>query len=105
MRTKPNPGFDGSEVAIYRLAHDERLEGDERRVVRVIVDELARMHRQRGLFTWLDSDRFFELQGFLEHTGRGNSLTQVLLPDHAVPDGLIDLAEHGIDYLTIYPDL
>jgi hypothetical protein len=55
------------------------------------------MHGQRGLFTWLDSERFFEWQGFVDNTGRGDLLTQVIISDQAVMDGLRDLKAHGID--------
>lgn len=56
--------FSGEKVAVYQLSDNGQLEGDGLRVVRPTVDELGRMHGQRGLFTWLDSERFFELQGF-----------------------------------------
>ncbi|MCH8284296.1 MAG: FRG domain-containing protein, partial [Chloroflexi bacterium] len=48
--------FEGKEVAIYRLFHNEQLEGDGLRVVKPLVDELGRIHGQRGLFTWVDSE-------------------------------------------------
>jgi hypothetical protein len=63
------------------------------------------MHGQRGLFTWLDSERFFELQGFLDNTGRGDLLTQIVISDQAVMDGLRDLKAHGIDHRLLFPDL
>jgi hypothetical protein len=69
------------------------------------VDELVRMHGQRGLFTWLDSEKYFELQGFLEDTGRGNLLTQLIISDQALIDGLRDLRAHGNDYRLLFPDL
>jgi len=97
--------FDGKRVAIYRLLHTEQLEGDGLRVVRPRVDELGRMHGQRGLFTWLDSEKYFELQGMLDNTDRGDLLTRLIISDQAVAHGLRDLAEHGIDYRTLYPDM
>lgn len=97
--------FEGKRVAVFRLLHHEKLEGDGLRVVRPIVEELGRMHGQRGLFTWLDSEEFFELQGFLDNTGRGRLLTRLIISDQAVVDGLRDLAAHGIDFRTLFPDL
>ena len=97
--------FPGKQVAVYRLLHNEQLEGDDFRVIRPIVDELGRMHGQRGLFTWLNSETFFELQGFLDYTNRGNLLTRILISDQAVIDGLRDLTAHGIDYRTLFPDM
>lgn len=97
--------FEGKEVAIFRLFHNQQLEGDGLRIVRPVVEELGRMHGQKGLFTWLDSEEFFELQGFLDNTGRGNLLTCVILSDQEVMDGLRDLAAHGIDYRTLFPDM
>ncbi len=105
MRTPSGITWSGREVAIYRLFHNEQLEGDGLRVLRPTVEELGRMHGQRGLFTWLDSERFFELQGFLDDTGRGDLLTQVIISDQAVMDGLRDLKAHGIDYRLLFPDL
>jgi hypothetical protein len=105
MRTPSGITWSGREVAIYRLFHNEQLEGDGLRVLRPTVEELGRMHGQRGLFTWLDSERFFELQGFLDNTGRGDLLTQVIISDQAVMDGLRDLKAHGIDYRLLFPDL
>ena len=105
MLTSSGITFSGREIAIYRLFHNELLEGDGLRVVRPTVDELGRMQGQRGLFTWLDSERFFELQGFLDNTERGDLLTQVIISDQAVLDGLRDLKDHGIDYRLLFPDL
>lgn len=92
-------------MAIFRLFHNGQLEGDGLRVVRPTVEELGRMHGQRGMFTWLDSEQFFELQSFLESTGRGNLLTKVVLSDQALLGGLKDLHLHGIDYRLLFPDL
>jgi hypothetical protein len=97
--------FSGAKAAIYVLFHNSQLEGDGLRVVEPIVEELARMHGQRGLFTWLDSEDFFELQGFLDNTGRSDLLTQAIISDQAVEDGLKDLKAHGIDYRLLFPDL
>jgi hypothetical protein len=98
--------FSGDKVAIYVLFHNSELKaGDAFRVVRPTVEELGRMHGQRGLFTWLDSEKYFELQGFLEDTGCGKLLTQAIISDQAVMDGLRDLRAHGIDYRLLFPDL
>lgn len=97
--------FSGREIAVYRLFHNETLEGDGLRIARLIVDELGRMHGQRGLFTRLDSESFFELEGFLDTKGRGGLLTQAIISDQAVMDGLHDLKAHGIDYRLLFPDL
>jgi hypothetical protein len=95
----------GQPCAIYRLANNGTLEGDGLRVVTVLIDELSHLHRQHGAFTFLDSEEYFELQGFLDNTKRGDLLTQILLPDHALRDALRDLHQHGIDYSTLFPDL
>jgi hypothetical protein len=97
--------FEGAKIAVYRLFHNETLEGDGLRVVRPLVEELGRMHGQRGLFTWLDSETYFELQGFCEHTGRDDLLTQFVISDQALLDGLRDLRAHGIDRRLLFPDL
>lgn len=107
MQGGPGRGitFSGAKVAVYALFRNSQLEGDELRVVEPTVEELGRMHGQRGLFTWLDSEDFFELQGFLENRGRGNLLTQAIISDQAVLDALRDLKAHGIDYRLLFPDL
>jgi hypothetical protein len=92
-------------ITIYRLFHNDQLEGDGLRVIRPVVDELGRLHHQRGLFTWLDSEEYFELQGFMDNTGRGDLLTQILLSPELMVDGLRDLDAHGIDYRLLFPDL
>jgi hypothetical protein len=58
-----------------------------------------------GLFTWLDSETFFELEGFCGHTGRGDLLTKFIISDQAVLDGLRDLKAHRIDHRLLFPDL
>jgi hypothetical protein len=63
------------------------------------------MHGQRGVFTWLDSEEFFELEGFCAHTGRADLLTQFVISDQALMDGLRDLKAHGIDHRLLFPDL
>ena len=97
--------FEGREVAVYRLLHSKQLEGDGLRVVQPLVDELGRMHGQRGLFTWLDSEHYFELQGFLDNTGREDLLTQIKISDQALVDGFRDVRAHGIDHRLLFPDL
>ena len=98
------PAADES-ITIYRLCHTERLEGDGLRVLQPQLDELGRLQHQRGLFTWLDSETYFELQGFLDNTGRGDLLTQITLSADVLGDGLRDLDTHGIDYRMLLPDL
>lgn len=98
-------GNQGNKAAVYRLFHNEQLEGDGLRVVKPIVEELVRMQGQQGLFTWLDSAEYFELQGFLDDTGRGNLLICLLLSDQVVMDGLRDLEAHAMNYRTLFPDL
>lgn len=88
----------GRKVAIYRLFHNQQLEGDGLRVVRPMIHELRRLQGQRSVFTWLDSEKYFELQGFLDNTSRGDLLTKIELSDQALRDGLRDLNKHGIDY-------
>lgn len=109
LRLKSNPGggtsFNDTSVAIYRLLHVEGLEGDGLRVLRPLVDELGRMHSQRGLFTWLDSDTYFELAGFCDNTGREDLLTQAIISGDAISDGLRDLKAHDIDSRLLLPDL
>lgn len=105
MRTPHGIVYSDQKIAIYRLFHNDQLEGDGLRVLRPMVDELSRMHGQRSVFTWLDSEKYFELQGFLDNTGRGDLLTRVVISDQAVMDGLRDLRAHGIDYRQLFPDL
>jgi hypothetical protein len=101
----PAVSFVGRSVALYRLVHTDSLEGDGLRVVRPLVEELGRMHGQRGLFTWLDSERYFELEGFCAHTKRGDLLKQFVISDQAILDALRDLRAHGIDRRLLFPDL
>jgi hypothetical protein len=106
MRTPSgNLAFGGRTFAIYRLFHNNQLERDGLRIIRPTVEELGRMHGQRGLFTWLTSEKYFELQGLLDDTQRGSLLTKILLSDQSAQDGMRDLRAHGIDYRLLYPDL
>jgi hypothetical protein len=91
--------------AIYRLTHAAELQSDDLHVVRTPIDELGRLQQQRGLFTWIRSDRFFELQGLLDHTGRGDLLTRAVVSARLVPAALRDLELHGIDHRLLFPDL
>jgi hypothetical protein len=63
------------------------------------------MQGQRGLFTWLESEKYLELQGFLEDTGRGRLLKQLPISDEALFDGLRHMRAHGMDYRLLFPDL
>jgi hypothetical protein len=97
--------FGGEEVAIYQLVHRSKPELGNLRVVKPAVDELGRLQGQRSVFTWLDSEEYFELQGYLDNTGMGDLLTQIILSGNALRDGLRDLDKHGIDYRLLFPDL
>jgi hypothetical protein len=102
------PGYispQGQLFAVYRLIHNETLVGDGLRIVRPTVDELGRMQGQRGLFTWLDSEEYFELQGFLDQNGRSDLLIKYLISDRAVLDGLRELKAYGINWRLLFPDL
>jgi hypothetical protein len=98
-------------VAVYRL-YIKELEpngllwkGSKLRLIRAEVDELGRMHEQQGLFTWLESEDFFELEGFLKKSGHLDWLERAIISGDAVRQGLDDLREHGIDYRLLFPDL
>lgn len=97
--------YDVQGIAVYRLFHNECLKGDGLRVVKPILDELGRLQGQRGLFTWLDSEEYFELQGFLDNNGREDLLKQFIISVQAVVEGLHDLKAHGIDWRLLFPDL
>ena len=92
-------------VAVYRLQYQPEMLGDLLRLVEPNVDELPRMHRQRGVFTILESDKYFEIEGFCRDSGRAAMLTRVILSDRAIRDGILDLVEHGIDHGLLFPDL
>lgn len=96
---------EGNNIAVYQLVHTDSLEGEGLQILRPIVDELDRMQGQRGLFSRLSSEKYFELQGFLDDNGLGNVLTQILISDQALIDGMNDLADHGIDHRLLFPDL
>jgi hypothetical protein len=101
-RINPGVGTTPAEIAIYKL---QPFEGDGLHIVKVTLDELGTIHSQRALFTWLKSTKYFELQGFLEDTGRGDLLTRILLSRDAFHDAYLDLDAHGIDYRLLFPDL
>lgn len=75
------------------------------RIVEPVVEELNRLHGQRGVFTWLDTPDFFDLQSYLEANGRGRCLTKAVLSDQAVAEGLHELRLYGIDERLLFPDL
>jgi hypothetical protein len=91
--------------AMYRLAHGDRLEDQLLRVVRTPIDELGHMHQQRGLFTWIRSDRHFDLRTLLDQTGRGDLLTIAEVSAEVIPQALRDLDLHGIDHRLLFPDM
>ena len=101
----PELSLDAHRVAVYRLVHDERLEGDGLRVLNVQVDEVPRLRGQHSIFTLLDSEEYFDLLSFLDSRGRTDLLTRIVLTGRAVADGLLDLDDHGIDYPRLFPDL
>lgn len=96
---------DSERFAMYRLKQVPRLEDDNLRIVRTPIDELGRMQQQRGLFTWLRSERHFDLQGLLDETGRGDLLAQASVSTQVIPDALRDLELHGIDHRMLFPDM
>lgn len=95
------------QIALYRLFNNGHLEGDGLRILadEIRVDELRRHQGQRSIFTWLDSEEYFELQGFMDHIDRGELLTQIRISHQALLPGLRDLNAHGIDYRLLFPDL
>jgi hypothetical protein len=97
--------FVGRTAAVYGLFHNNDVEGDGLRVLRCGVDELGRLHAQRGLFTWLDSEEYFELEGFLNAKGRNDLLVKVTIADYVLPDAMRDFTNHGIDHRLLFPDL
>lgn len=97
--------FTGRAVAVYRLWHADHLEDKHLKVHRPQIDELKRMQGQKGVFTFLESEDFFELQGYLDNKNKGNLLTKFTISDQALFDGLRDMDEHGIDHRLLFPDL
>ena len=95
--------------AIYRLTEAPELLShdlpDRLTIVRTPIDELGRLQQQRGLFTLIRSNRYFELQGLLDDTGRGDLLTQMVVASSVIPHALRDLELHGIDHRLLLPDM
>ena len=66
----------------------------------------SRLVAQKGLFTWLQSDRHFNLESFLAQTRKQERLRRLVLKGRSILiDAGIDLRQHGIDWRTVYPDL
>jgi hypothetical protein len=105
----PQPTLPGGPFAIYRLSDLEGVAGtrlpDRVTILSTPIDELGRLQQQRGLFTWIRSSRYFELQGLLDDTGRGELLTQAVVAASVIPDVLRDLDLHGIDHRMLMPDM
>lgn len=91
--------------AMYRLTHTAELASEDLRVVKTPIDELGRMQQQRGVFTWNQSTRFFDLGKLLDDTGRGALLTQARVSARLIPRALRDLELHGIDHRQLFPDM
>lgn len=108
MHKEGNIVFDDRSCAVYRLIHNQSLtdlEVEGLRVIRPTIDELSRMQGQQGLFTWLDSEDFYELEGFLTHHEQSNLLEKAIISDQAVLEGLKDLNNHGINWRLLFPDM
>jgi hypothetical protein len=102
------PSVADGPFAIYRLTHSQGLAPDlpdHLTIVRTPIDELGRLQQQRGLFTLIRSNRYFELQGLLDDTGRGELLTQLVVESSVIPQALRDLELHGIDHRMLLPDM
>jgi hypothetical protein len=103
------PTVSDGPFAIFRLTHSPELAGlelpDHLTIVRTPIDELGRLQQQRGLFTWIRSNRYLELQGLLDDTGRGHLLTQLVVAPSVIPEALDDLELHGIDHRMLLPDV
>lgn len=98
--------FSGATASVFRLLHSPELESiDGFRILHPRVEELGRMHNQRGCFTCLNSDMFFELESFLDHMGKGAFLKKYILSDQVIPDALKEFWSAGIDSRLIFPDL
>jgi hypothetical protein len=103
------PSVSDGPFAIYRLTHSQELASpgvpDHLTILRTPIDELGRLQQQRGLFTLIRSNRYFELQGLLDDTGRGDLLTQLVVGSSVIPKALRDLELHGIDHRMVLPDM
>jgi hypothetical protein len=92
-------------VAVYRFQYQDAMLAEGLRLLRLQVDELPRAHRQRSLFTILESKKYFEIEGFCRDTDRHNLLARATLSERAIREGILDLADHGIDHGLLFPDL
>jgi hypothetical protein len=98
----------GASCAVFRLELCDPIEALSSRGLKTIrpeVDELSRMHGQRGLFTWLESAEYLDLESFLQHHGASSYLTKFVLPDKLAIEAYRDLCNFGIDWRVLYPDL
>lgn len=92
--------------AIFRLTVDDRLLGPgDVAIVDRPIEELSRLHRQRGVFTWIRQGCHFDLNSLLEATGRGDLLVKGTLSPALVEEALRDLDSHGLDFRLLFPDL
>lgn len=92
-------------VAIYELNLEVAKHPGPLKVIRPNVDEASRIHSQLGWFTWLDSERHFEIEGFLNDYERHGNLRKYVLSDSGLLCAVSDLHRHGINYRSVFPDL
>jgi hypothetical protein len=104
--TQSGPQLPCESIAIWEIVDEPGLfKGDE---LQWFTTHSSRNHwqkAQRGIFTRLRSDRYLDLEAFLEAENKGNRLTCYILPgDHALR-ALADLDRMNINYATMFPDL
>lgn len=95
-------------VAIWKMSPsvEKVLKANDFKILKNIsIPELARVYTQQSIYTSLDNDEIFELEGYFKHHNVCQYLEKITIPESEVRKAVKDLSLMNIGYRTLFTDL
>ena len=86
-------------------AIEDRVSKEDIELIDALEFPSARQAAQRGVFTWIKSQKFLDLVEVLESKQILDALVQYLIPGRSLQLAMSDLGRMNITYATVFPDV
>jgi hypothetical protein len=97
--------YDGEHAVVWKLnVWEDTFKTDEFDTIKVHSKIGTRVNAQEGLFTYLKTNLYFDVESYLKSRGLAHFLEKIELPYSIASEALVNLDRMGINIFKLFPD-